>query len=142
MSINTAVAHWVGTLKTGQGNFELGSGLWSAPYSFKTRFEGEQGTNPEELIAAAHASCYSMALSGALEQAGFPATSIETKAQVRLDKVPDGFAITEIVLDAKAVVPGIDDALFATIADATKTGCPVSRALSSVKITLNATLLR
>jgi lipoyl-dependent peroxiredoxin len=142
MSINTAKALWDGTLKQGHGKFELGSKLWSAPYTFKSRFEGAQGTNPEELIAAAHASCFSMALSGGLEHAGFPSESIETIATVKLDALSGGgFAITEILLDVKASVPGITEKQFAEIAEATKVNCPVSKALASVKITLTSFLL-
>ncbi len=141
MPTSTANATWTGGLKTGQGEFKLGTGLWSAPYSFKTRFEGAAGTNPEELIAAAHASCYAMALSGALEQAGFSPTAINTTAKVHIDNVSGGFAITEILLDVKANVPGISEAQFASLAEQTKVGCPVSKALASVKISLSAELL-
>ncbi|MFA6036530.1 MAG: OsmC family protein [Legionellales bacterium] len=141
MLIRKAHAQWNGTLKEGHGKFEVGNSRWSAPYSFQTRFgEGEQGTNPEELIAAAHASCYAMALAATLEQAGFIATAVDATANVRLDTVPGGFAITEITLDVNAKVPGLDAAQFATIAEQVKTNCPVSKALASVKITLNARL--
>lgn len=140
MSIRTANARWEGTLKAGKGLFALHSG-YSAPYSFQTRFgEGETGTNPEELIAAAHASCYAMALSAGLEKAGFPARLVETTASVHLDTQAGGFAITEIMLDVKADVPGIDNALFTQIAEETKMNCPVSKALASVKINLSAHL--
>lgn len=142
MLIRKANAQWTGTLKEGSGKFEIGNNRWSAPYSFQSRFgEGEQGTNPEELIAAAHASCYSMALAATLEKSGFVATSVNTTASVRLDTVEGGFAITEITLDVTAKVPGIDDTQFATIADEVKNNCPVSKALASVKISLTARLV-
>lgn len=142
MLIRKASAQWMGTLKEGSGKFEVGNGRWSAPYSFQTRFgEGEQGTNPEELIAAAHASCYSMALAATLEKSGFIAESVNTTANVRLDTIDNGFAITEIALNVMAKVPGIDDTQFATIADEVKLNCPVSKALASVKINLTANLI-
>lgn len=141
MLIRKAHAQWNGTLKEGNGKFEVGNSRWSAPYSFQTRFgEGEQGTNPEELIAAAHASCFAMALAATLEQSGFVANAVNATANVRLDTVPGGFSITEITLDVTAKVPGIDAAQFAIIAEQVKTNCPVSKALASVKITLTARL--
>jgi osmotically inducible protein OsmC len=142
MSIRTAQATWNGPLKTGTGTFKLHSG-WSAPYSFKTRFgEGETGTNPEELIAAAHASCYAMALSFMLEQAGFTVKAVNATASVHLDPLPaGGFAISEIVLDVNAEVPGIDEAQFMKIAQEAKENCPISKALASVKISGNYKLI-
>ncbi len=141
MVIRKASAQWNGTLKEGTGKLEVGNARWSAPYSFETRFgAGEQGTNPEELIAAAHASCYSMALAATLEKSGFVAEAVNTTANVRLDTVEGGFAITEISLDVTAKVPGIDDTQFATIANEVKSNCPVSKALASVKINLTARL--
>lgn len=141
MIIRKAAAQWHGGLKEGHGQFEVGDSRWSAPYSFQTRFgEGEQGTNPEELIAAAHASCYSMALAATLEKSGFIAQAINTTAKVRLDTVAGGFAITEISLDVNAKVPGIDAAQFALIAEQVKENCPVSKALASVEIKLHAQL--
>jgi lipoyl-dependent peroxiredoxin len=119
----------------------LGSGAFSGEYSFPTRFENGKGTNPEELIAAAHAGCYSMALSHLLAGAGHPPESIETSAAVKLDMTPDGFAITSIALTTRGSVPGIDSVEFAKHAEAAKLGCPVSKALSAVTITLDAALI-
>lgn len=142
MFVRTAKAHWAGTLKEGEGKFELGSGLWSSSYSFHTRFgEEKSGTNPEELLAAAHASCYAMALSFALEQAGHTAKDVTATATVNLGAVPGGFAITEILLDVKAQVPDIAEPLFLTIAQQAKVNCPISKALASVKITLTSARL-
>ncbi len=134
-----ASARWAGDLKTGNGNIKIGSGAFEGAYSFTTRFEGTKGTNPEELLGAAHAACFSMALGHALAQAGHVATSVETKATVHLDKVGDGMSITRIDLDTRGVVPGISAAVFADFAEKTKSGCIVSRALS-VPMTLKATL--
>ncbi len=128
-----ARAVWQGTGKEGTGHLTSDSGvLSSTPYSFKTRFENEKGTNPEELIAAAHAGCFSMAFSGELGRAGHEAESVETNATVHVDKVGDGFAITRIELDTRARVPGIDDEEFQRLAEAAKEGCPVSQALGAV----------
>lgn len=140
MPVRKGDAEWTGNLQEGKGSLRLGSGAFEAPYSFGTRFEDEPGTNPEELIAAAHAACYSMALSGGLGRAGYTPESIRTQAQVRLEKQESGFAITSIELATEARVPGIDDAEFQKIAAATKDGCPVSQALASVPIELIATL--
>lgn len=119
----------------------LGSGAFSGSYSFPSRFESGQGTNPEELIAAAHAGCYSMALSNILSSAGYPPDSVETTAAVHLSAVSDGFAITRIDLKTRATVPGLDAAEFAKHAEAAKAGCPVSKALAAVSITLDAALV-
>jgi osmotically inducible protein OsmC len=130
-------ATWEGTLKGGKGSFKAQSGL-SGAYSFVTRFENGTGSNPEELIASAHAACYSMALSAGLEQAGKPATRIDTEAQCSVD---GGFQITTMKLIVKAAVPGLDDATFQKVAAATKEGCPVSKALKgNVKVDLEAHL--
>jgi len=119
----------------------LGGGAFEGAYSYSSRFENGAGTNPEELIAAAHAGCFSMATAGGLAKAGFTPESISTKATVHLDSVSGGFTITRIDLDMEADVPGIDQAKFLEIADGAKAGCPVSRALASVpEITLNARL--
>ncbi len=135
-------ALWNGTLKEGNGSFKLGETGYEGKYSFPSRFETGDGTNPEELVAAAHAACYSMALSAGLEKNGFPAESVNTTANVVLDKVGEGFEITKITLTSEAVVKNIDDAKFTEIAEATKTGCPISKALSSVStIELNAKLM-
>ena len=136
-----ASAVWQGTLKEGAGSLSTGSGALSAkPYSFKTRFEGEQGTNPEELIGAAHAGCFSMAFSMILGMAGFTPDKIETTATITLDQVEGGFAITASHLDMTASIPGIDDATFQDLAAKAKAGCPVSKVLNAA-ITLNAKLV-
>jgi osmotically inducible protein OsmC len=136
-----ASAVWQGGLKDGKGLISTESGvLKDSPYGFRTRFEGQPGTNPEELIGAAHAGCFSMALSMMLEQAGLTAERIETQAEVTLDKVGEGFAITAIALTLQARVPGADDARFQQIANQAKEGCPVSKVLNA-DISLSATLL-
>jgi osmotically inducible protein OsmC len=140
MPARSSTAVWEGDIMQGNGTMKIGSGAWEGPYSFKSRFEDGKGTNPEELIAAAHAGCYSMALSGALSKAGSPPTRIETKADVRLEKVADGFKIPSIHLTTKAKVPGLDDAKFQEIAEQAKKNCPVSKVLAGAEITLTATL--
>ncbi|MHA6198160.1 OsmC family protein [Pseudomonas wadenswilerensis] len=136
----TASAHWEGGLKDGKGHISTESGaLKQIPYGFNTRFEGTPGSNPEELIGAAHAGCFSMALSMILGEAGFKADSIDTTAEVTLDKQPDGFAITAVHLILKAKVPGASAQQFEELANKAKTGCPVSKVLNA-KITLDATL--
>ena len=124
----------------GKGTMTIGSGAWVGPYSFKSRFEDGAGTNPEELIAAAHAGCYSMALSGALTKAGSPPKRIETKAKVDLKKEEAGFRISNIYLTTTASVPGIDAAKFQEIAEAAKKNCPVSKVLAGAEISLDAKL--
>lgn len=133
-------AVWNGGLKDGNGTIKVGDALFEGQYSFSSRFEEGEGTNPEELIAAAHAGCYSMAFSAELEAAGFTPNSVSTKASVWLEKVGDGFSITRILLSTEGDVPDIDDAKFQEVATAAKDGCPVSRALSAVDISLEATL--
>ena len=129
---NMATTVWEGSGKQGKGSFSTPSGvLDAASISFRKRFEGEQGTNPEELIAAAHAGCFSMALAVQLEQAGFTAERLETSAVVTLEKVPDGFSITRSDLSLRAQVPGIEREAFGPIAEAAKTGCPVSKLLKA-----------
>jgi osmotically inducible protein OsmC len=135
----TANAHWAGDLKTGKGSLKLGSGAFEGPYSFSTRFEGAPGTNPEELLGAAHAGCFTMALSLFLTTAGHPPTSLDTKATVHLNKVGENFAITGIDLELRGVVPGLTAAEFQKHAETAKSGCIVSRALN-VPMTLKATL--
>jgi len=136
----TASAKWTGSLKDGKGQLTAPGGvLKSTPYSFAARFGDAPGTNPEELIAAAHAGCFSMAFSAALGKAGFTPASIETTASLSLDQVGGGFEITAIHLDMAAAVPGIDAAKFQAIADDAKANCPVSKVLKA-KITLAATL--
>ena len=135
-----AAAEWKGGLKDGKGTISTDSGvLAESQYSFSTRFEDGKGTNPEELIAAAHAGCFSMALSGQLGQAGLTAESIRTTASVKLEKTDSGFAITSVHLEVKARVPGADQRAFATAADNAKAGCPVSKVLKA-EITMNASL--
>ncbi|KAA0070162.1 OsmC family protein [Rhodanobacter sp. T12-5] len=140
MPKKSASAHWSGSIKEGQGTISTETGvLCDAPYGFKSRFEDGPGTNPEELIAAAHAGCYSMALSLELGNAGLTADSIDTSAVVTLDKDGDGFSITAVHLTCKAKVPGVEAAAFEKIAQATKLGCPVSKVLKAT-ITLDASL--
>jgi osmotically inducible protein OsmC len=124
----------------GEGTMAVGSGAFEGKYSFGTRFEDEPGTNPEELIGAAHAGCFSMAFAGNLQRAGHEPQSVETSARVHIDKSGDGFAITRIELDTTADVPGIDEDEFQAIATASKEGCPVSKALAAVDISLDARL--
>jgi osmotically inducible protein OsmC len=140
MAIRTAKAEWNGNLTEGRGTMALGGGAWQGPYSFQSRFEEAPGTNPEELIAAAHAGCFSMALSGQLTKAGFAPKRIATTARLQLLKQEAGFTITEIQLETEAEVPGVDAAKFQELADNAKKGCPVSRALAAVEIRLNARL--
>jgi osmotically inducible protein OsmC len=136
----TADAIWRGSMREGEGSISTQSGvLKDSPYSFHTRFEDGAGTNPEELIAAAHAGCFTMAFSFALNGAKFVADEISTKATLTLDKQEDGFAITAVHLDMKAKVPNIDDKTFQEIAAKAKLGCPVSKVLKA-EITLTATL--
>lgn len=135
-----ASAEWKGGLKDGKGTISTDSGvLADTQYSFSTRFEDGKGTNPEELIAAAHAGCFSMALSGQLGQAGLTAESIRTTASVKLEKTDAGFAITSVHLEVKARVPGADQQAFTTAANNAKAGCPVSKVLKA-EITMNGTL--
>ena len=141
MSVRTAQAVWQGSLKDGKGTMKLGSGAFEGAYSFSSRFEEGTGTNPEELIGAAHAGCYSMALSAGLGKAGFTPARIFTTASVTLGKIDDKTRITLIHLETEATVPGIDAAEFQKIAEDTKEGCPISAALASVPITLSARLV-
>jgi len=133
-------AVWQGTLKEGSGDLELGSGAFKGQYSFKSRFENGTGTNPEELIGAAEAGCYSMALSANLEKAGFPPQRISTTAKVNLDKGDAGFSVVSIELETEAQVAGIDDAKFQEQAELTKKTCPISKALAGTEIKLKAVL--
>ena len=142
MIVRTAEAEWRGNLKQGQGKVKAQSGVLDAAYSFAKRFESEKGTNPEELIGAAHAGCFSMALSGALGKAGFEPKRIQTKASVYLDKVGEGFGITKIELDCEAEVPGISEQAFLEQANGAKANCPVSRALAATQISLKARLVK
>ena len=135
-----ASAQWNGSLKEGTGTISTGSGaLVDKPYSFKTRFEGEQGTNPEELIGAAHAGCFSMAFSMILGLAGFTPDKIATTATITLEPKDGGFAITASHLDVTATIPGIDEATFQELAGKAKAGCPVSKLLNA-EISMDAKL--
>ncbi|MCF8984838.1 OsmC family peroxiredoxin [Pseudomonas syringae] len=139
--VKKASAHWEGDLKSGIGSISTETGvLREAPYGFKARFEGGKGTNPEELIGAAHAGCFSMALSMILGDAGLKAESIDTQAEVSLDQVEGGFAISAVHLTLKAKVPGATQDQFHELTNKAKEGCPVSKVLNA-KITLDATLL-
>jgi len=140
MPVRKAEAIWEGTLMKGKGTMKFGSGAFEGAYTFKSRFADGTGTNPEELIGAAHAGCFSMALSMLLEQAGFPPERIETSARVHIDKVGEGFKITEIDLETAGKVPGMDESAFIKQAEEAKKGCPVSQALAGVKINLKAAL--
>ena len=141
MPTRTANARWNGSLQEGEGTMRMASGAYEGPYSFQSRFEEGEGTNPEELIAAAHAGCFSMALSGELGNAGHEVESVETDATVHLEKVPDGFAIKRIELHTRVKAPGLDESAFQEAAEAAKKGCPVSQALAAVEsIELDAEL--
>jgi len=142
MPVRQASAVWNGGLKDGKGTIKLGSGAFEGAYSFGTRFEQAKGTNPEELIAAAEAGCFSMALSAGLGKAGFNPQSIQTTAKVSLDKQGEGFAITRIDLVTEAKIPNIDQATFRKHAEEAKANCPVSKALAGSKISLDAKLLQ
>lgn len=142
MPMRTAKGVWNGTLKNGKGKMSFGQGGMEFDYSFPSRFEGGIGTNPEEMLGAAHAGCFSMALSLFVAEAGFTPSSIQTNATVHLDKTEDGFSITRIDLDTTADVPGMDLQAFQTQAEKAKSNCPVSRALAGVEITLRAELAK
>jgi osmotically inducible protein OsmC len=142
MSVRNATSVWEGNLQKGKGEMKLGSGACEVPFSFSTRFEEEPGTNPEELIGAAHSGCFSMFLSAVLSKAGFPPNKIETNAQVHLEQVDGAPWITKIHLICRANVPGVDEATFMEQVEASKTGCPVSKALAGVKeVTVDAQLV-
>lgn len=139
MITRSAQARWSGELKSGNGSIRLGSGAFEGKYSFGTRFEAAPGTNPEELLGAAHAGCYSMALNLGISQAGFAADYVETKAEVQMDRVDGAMTITGVKLTTRAKVPGLSAAQFAELAETTKVKCIVSRALS-VPMALDAAL--
>lgn len=141
MPVRTSKAVWRGDLKGGDGTVALGSGAFEGPYSFPSRFEEGPGTNPEELIGAAHAGCYAMALSGRLASAGFTPSEVRVEARVHLGRDDQGAAITRIELVCRATVPGLDPGAFAEHAEAAKVGCPVSKALAAVRIDLDAALV-
>lgn len=141
MPTSKAEAVWEGVLRSGRGHFKAGSGAFEGAYTFATRFESARGTNPEELIAAAHAACLSMALSGVLEKRGTPASRISTRASCTVEKAGEGFKITTMRLEVRGSVSGIDDAAFRTAAEDAKRGCPVSTALQgNVQLELDARL--
>ena len=141
MATRTGAAVWEGTLKEGKGTMKLGSGAFEGPYSFSSRFESGKGTNPEELIGAAEAGCFSMALAFNLEKAGHPAKRVITTATVKLEPGDGGFKITSIDLKTEANVPGIDETKFKDQAELTKKTCPVSVALAGTQINLEAKLV-
>ena len=142
MTTSTASAIWQGGLKAGSGTFQAGSGSFHGSYSFPTRFEGAKGTNPEELLAAAHAACLSMALSAGLEKEGTPPQSVTTTAVCTMEMVGGGFRITTMKLMVRGRVPGLDQVAFARAAEAAKEGCPVSNVFKgNIKMELDALLL-
>ncbi len=141
MPARTATAIWQGNLNEGTGSVKTESGALNGAYAFATRFENGAGTNPEELLGAAHAGCFSMALAARLSREGFTVNSVETTAKVYLEKGEAGFGISRIELVTRGSVVGIDDAAFKEAAEATKTGCIISRALSAVPTTIDAALI-
>jgi len=140
MPARKAEAEWKGNLREGKGRLKVGSGAFDLPYSFRDRFEDGKGTNPEELIGAAHAGCFSMALTADLTAANHPPDRIHTTATVTIDREGQGFAITKIELQTEGTVPGIDAAEFQRRAEGAKANCPVSKALAGTTITLTAKL--
>jgi lipoyl-dependent peroxiredoxin len=140
MPVRTAEARWQRSLQDGSGTMRLGSGAFEGAYSFKSRMEDGPGTNPEELIGAAHAGCFSMAFANGLSQAGHKPQEIRTRASVHFDKTDAGWAITRIDLATEGNVPGIDEATFKRLAEDAKKNCPVSKALAATPINLTATL--
>lgn len=142
MPIRRAEAEWSGNLAEGSGRLKVASGAFEGPYSFKSRFEeGESATNPEELLGAAHAGCFTMALTAQLSRQRLTPKRIRTEAKVKLEKIGDAFSITQIELETEAEVPGIDDATFQKYALDAKQNCPLSKALAATEILLNAKLL-
>ncbi len=141
MAVRKADAEWRGDLKTGKGTVKLGSGAFEGSYSYQSRMEDGAGTNPEELIGAAHAGCFSMALSAGLAGAGHVPTSVQTTAKVYFGPVDGGFAISKIELTTKGDVPGLSADEFQKFAEDAKAGCPISKALAAVPITLDASLV-
>ena len=141
MPTRNGSAVWEGTLREGKGTVRLGSGAYEGPYSFASRFEAGNGTNPEELIGAAHAGCFSMALAAGLTKAGYSPKRVATTAKVHLSQAGGGFKITLIELETEAEIPGIDEQAFQEQAETAKKNCPVSQALAATEITLNAKLV-
>ncbi|HWP81721.1 MAG TPA: OsmC family protein [Bacteroidota bacterium] len=142
MPVRTASAVWEGNLQQGKGTMKMSSGAYEGKYSFASRFEEGVGTNPEELIAAAHAGCFSMAFSNGLAKAGFTPTRVSTTAKVHLNKVETAFKITTVELETEGVVPGIDESKFKELAETAKKNCPVSQLLTGAEITLKAKLVK
>lgn len=140
MPVRTGEAVWEGGLLRGKGTIRFGEGRFSAPYSAGSRFAGDAGTNPEELIAAAHSGCFSMALAGLIEKSGYEVTRLRTQARVRIEREAGGYRISTIELDSEAVVPGMDEGTFLKRAEEAKSGCPVSKALAGAEIHVNARL--
>lgn len=140
MSTRIAHARWEGSLKEGEGKIDFGNGLFVAPYTFVSRFEHDAGTNPEELLGAAHAGCFAMALSLILGEAGFTPAYIDATASVTIAKRDSSFSITKILLNCEAKVPGLDATAFAEFAEIAKVNCPVSKALTGTEIALEAVL--
>lgn len=141
MAFRTAEAQWQGTLNEGQGNIALGSGVFSGPYSFRSRTEETKDTNPEELLAAAHAGCFTMMLSAYLTAGHYTVTRLHTTARAHLRASREGFSIPAIDLETEGVVPGIDEATFQEIANNAKRDCPISKVLTGTEIHLKATLV-
>ena len=141
MPTRSATAEWHGDLLTGKGQIKFGSGAFEGPYDWRSRTAESANTNPEELIGAAHAGCFSMALAAQLTEAGHPPVKVFTTARVKLDKSEDGFAITSIDLETTGEVPGMQESDFLKFAEQAKAGCPVSKALTGVEIRLTAKLV-
>ncbi len=141
MKESKASAEWKGGIRDGSGKIELATGPFDGSYSYASRFETGKGTSPEELLGAAHAGCFSMALSFGLVQAGFPATSVKTEARVQVAPVEGGMSVTNIFLTTEAIVPGIDEMAFQIQAETAKKNCPISKALAAVDIQLDAKLV-
>lgn len=141
MPVRKAEAVWEGSLREGKGTMALGSGAWEGPYSFGMRFENDPGTNPEELVGAAHAGCFSMAFSADLGRAGYTPNRVHTAANVHFEKTDAGFRVTRIDLVMEASVPGITPDEFQKVAEGAKKGCPISNLLTGAEITLDATLV-
>ena len=142
MATRFADAEWRGNLQEGQGKMRLGTGMFEGNYSYKSRFTEGPGTNPEELIAAAEAGCFTMAFSNELSKAGFTPTLVKTHAEVKMEMVNNALTITKVQLNTEAQVPGIDEKRFQEIGEGAKKNCPVSRALSAIQVELNARLVK
>ena len=142
MPTRKAEAEWEGNLAEGSGRLKVGSGAFEGPYSFKSRFEeGQAATNPEELLGAAHAGCFTMALTAQLSRAGIKPKRIHTEARVKLEKVGEAFSITQIELEMEAEIPDVDDATFQKYALDAKQNCPLSKALAATQISMTAKLV-